>query len=361
MARLQRDLLRTGQHIPGITVPDEEDLACTARVTATSRLTLSELPPGDDLVSLEVARAMLLPLKAGKVPAIAVWAQADQPTEQEVQLRLCSRPGSYTPDVVVASQRVRLAAQRVAEPALAGGSGAAADAGGDVLVPGHAGEQVTVDFDTSIDEDQYAFVCFMANPEVRLRLSDRRVTGILSLSQQFNRAVAKASRQEAPEDSGIDSFEFWPAARRPGGKNVAVTIRPGLEGFAPGSVCRGPYRPGSSTNAWVADPNDASPALTLSWDQPQTISRIALHLDVDFDHPLESVLMGHPEYVVPFCVRRFRILDDQDGEVAACADNHQGIWSHDLEQPLRTTALKIEVEHPSADVPAALFGVRCYA
>ena len=32
--------------------------------------------------------------------------------------------------------------------------------------------------------------------------------------------------------------------------------------------------------------------------------------DTDFDHPMESVLMGHPERDMPFCIKRYRITAD---------------------------------------------------
>ncbi len=58
----------------------------------------------------------------------------------------------------------------------------------------------------------------MANPDVSVHLSDQRVTGVLAVTQKFNRAVAKSPRQEPPPGSGIDSFEFWIPQRRPGGQ-----------------------------------------------------------------------------------------------------------------------------------------------
>lgn len=58
------------------------------------------------------------------------------------------------------------------------------------------------------------------------RLSEQRLTGVLSVAQKFNRAVAKSPRQEPPPDSGIESFEFWLPERRPGGRNFAIRIDP---------------------------------------------------------------------------------------------------------------------------------------
>lgn len=34
-------------------------------------------------------------------------------------------------------------------------------------------------------------------------------------------------------------------------------------------------------------------------------------MDTDYDHSLESVQMGHPENVMPFCLRRYKLSDDK--------------------------------------------------
>jgi len=82
--------------------------------------------------------------------------------------------------------------------------------------------------------------------------------------------------------------------------------------------------------------------------------------DPDYDHPLESVLMGHPERRMPFCVERYRLLDEAGSVLAACTDNHQARNVIVLAKPVQTPELRIELTAPSANVAAALFEVRCY-
>ena len=83
--------------------------------------------------------------------------------------------------------------------------------------------------------------------------------------------------------------------------------------------------------------------------------------DPDYDHPMESVLMGHPERRMPFCVERYRVLDENGHVLAMCANNHQARNVLVLAQPVTTRALRIELTAPTPRVPAALFEVRCYA
>jgi hypothetical protein len=75
---------------------------------------------------------------------------------------------------------------------------------------------------------------------------------------------------------------------------------------------------------------------------------------------MESVLMGHPERIMPFCVREFRIYDDQNNLIWEELANHESIRTIRLSQVLHTRKLTFQFEHPAADIPAAVFAIRCY-
>ena len=121
-----------------------------------------------------------------------------------------------------------------------------------------------------------------------------------------------------------------------------------------------PGRPTTGVNAWVADPEDPRPTLSLHRDAPRAIREIVLTFDSDSDHAMETTLMGHPENVVPFMVTHWRILDGEGQCVAECEDNRQTINRVRLDEPLVTDRLHIKLLATEGDVPATLFGVRCY-
>jgi hypothetical protein len=106
---------------------------------------------------------------------------------------------------------------------------------------------------------------------------------------------------------------------------------------------------------------DASPSLKVVWDSPRTIAQVDLHFDPDFDHPMESVLMGQSERTIPFCVKHFRLLDDQGKVLAEQKDNHQGRVAVKLASPVQTSALTLELPESQGPVPRSLFQIRCYA
>lgn len=354
MAELQRRLLCAGQYIPGVALNDPEDLARQANITASSELKLAALNPSGETIPLTASWAMMLPVQAGQMPAVEFLIDAAEPTTLRAELRVSSKPDNHTPDVTLATEDVKVAA------------------GSRLKLP--------LRFAVKIDAPRYAFVCLMANPDVAVHLSDQRVTGVLAVTQKFNRAVAKSPRQEPPPGSGMDSFEFWIPQRRPAGKNLAVRIDPPLAVFGAANLANGFARPTNQPNAWVADFAHEQPVVTMSWEQPQTISRIELSFDADFDHPMESVLMGHPERVMPFCVRDVSVASgarvpvlagespasrgsrqDADQLLAELTCNHQSRRTIRFDRPLVTDSLRLRLVAPSIHVPAALFEVRCYS
>jgi hypothetical protein len=333
MKMLQQSLTRSGQYIPNIALKDTADLVQSASIHASSELSLAALPEEGFLKTLDPAVAQMLPLPAGVVPEFTVHANASTKTQLIVELQICSRINSFTPDVLLETKTIDLTEGR---------------------------NCIKIAFQATLDVAQYAFIIFRKNTDVQLQFSNKRITGILSVYNLVNKAVSNYGKQTPTEDIGIDAFEFWCPQRRPQGQNVAIKISSPLHSFGASNVANGIARPTSAPNAWVADPNDVQPQLTLQWSERKTIRRVILKFDTDFDHPMESVLMGHPENVMPFCVRNYELRDDRGRMVYSCRDNYQTMDTITFEQPLDTTKLTLHVEHPSKDVPAAVFEILCY-
>ena len=82
--------------------------------------------------------------------------------------------------------------------------------------------------------------------------------------------------------------------------------------------------------------------------------------DTDFDHAMETTLWGHPEDVMPFAVKHYR-LRDSDGELLAeVTDNHQTVNRIEFDEPIETDGLQIELVESHGDAPAALFALQVY-
>lgn len=373
MKELQKRLLRSGQYIPSVRREDPKDLAQQAIATSSSSLQRLKLHPQRSR-PLQCPRALLLPLAKGRVPEVEVRVRYRKDTKLVAELRTCSRKSSFTPDVLLKRVEVPLAATgkvllgSVCEGELKHATAAARSIKTDSssCENGYSAsdewveEDIRLDFDSKLENDCYGFVCFQANASIEVYESQQLVTGVTTVVNRRNNKVAKSNGQVPPCDSGIDSFDFWSAERRPNGRNLAISADLDYSTFAAKNVINGLARPTCRPNAWVASQDDPLPSLTLNWNKTQPIQTIEVVFDPDWDHPLENIVMQHPERVMPTVVRCFRVIGPDGDVLANYNDNHAAVVSIALARPIRTDRLTFELEHPSAQVPASLFEVRCY-
>lgn len=327
--KIQRALIATGQYIPQLKLNAFGGAAAKAEITATSELRLSELTKGDSFFKLDYPVAMLLPLK-NIVPHIQFIAKSDEDTTIDVQIRTSIKKINFTPDALLFQKTYNVA----------------------------KGEQtIDVDFDELGIEKGYYFICIMKNPTVQIAESNQLITGVMAVFNHQNPAVSNYGSQNPPEDIGVDSFEFWCPKRRPQGKNLAMKFEPAIEGFEVENLRNEIFRPLISNNAWVADLRDENPAITISWPKTEWISEIKLFFDTDADHAMENVQMGHYDSAMPFCVKEYKIMDDNGNVIYSTNTNHQTVNTIVFKESLKTKALTLRFKHPSELVPAALFGI----
>lgn len=333
ISRLQDSLNLIGQSIPGIPIRyDADDLLGGVTLSASSTWKLSSIPGDGPWMSLEKGIGQLLPMKKDTAYRFHVIIKSEGRGVVKAQLACSSKPANYSPDRIVES----------------------------LDIPVRPGEQVVdIAFSKAVDEDCYGFLLLRPNRAMSVRGSNARITGTVSVFNGENRAVSNYGFQDAAPETGIESFAFWCPRRRPGGHSIAMDIFPALEPFSVSYLHNGYTRPYLKSNAWVADPSDPNPTITLSWDTERKISVICLHFDTDFDHPMESSLFGHPEDVVPFVVREYRLFDEGGTLLAEVSDNHQTLNRIVLTKPLHTRGLRLELAHPSPGTPAAVFEIRC--
>lgn len=331
---LQRKLSRIGQYIPQIAINDAENLVTKATLSASSEYHFKGFPADGEMQVLDESVAQMIPLKSGDgLKGIKVQLSASEETSLEVELRISSKPFNHTPDIILESK----------------------------LFPLRSGnQQLELNFDAVVPYEQFAFLTFKKNPLVQLQYTKERLTGILSVYNTINEAVSNWGKQIPGSDIGIDEFEFWCPKRRPGGHNVAIQSEAPFHIFSAMNIVNGIDRPVQSPNAWVADINDETPTLTIRWDTKVSIGKLSLFFDTDYDHPMETVQMTHPENRMPFCVEKYRVYDGQNRLVYEQTDNHQSINELLFSEKLDTDELRIVLEHPSAFIPASLFAVKCY-
>ncbi len=329
---LRQELMQKGHYIPGM-IPQRSNLAHEAGLSASSEYKLTELTADGSWQKLEYSAAQLLPVSSGDQLKISFEVDAAQNTNLSLQLRVSAKPINYTPEIILESREISVNKGK---------------------------STLSVDFDHIISEDQYVFVCILKNELVSVQTSKMFLSGTMMLMNRYNKAVATSGVQLPPDGIGIDSFEFWLPSRRPAEQNLAFKLSAALNPYKVTNLINGFCRPTNTANVWIADLNDANPSVTLSWNRPVEIKRIVLFFDSDFDHPLESTLRVHPERIVPHTVRNYRIQDAEGNLIFKKIGNYQTINEISLENVLITDQIRIFIEHPSDQVPAALFEVQIF-
>lgn len=328
MQILQQKLNLEGQSIIDRPINHKSNLLSQAQISASGKFKLSLLPFDGEWYKLDFSAAQMLPLKPGEKYKIELLVNATKPTVLNTEIRHSSKARNYTPDIISSSQVFN-------------------------LIEGE--QKIVLEFINTAEIEQYTFVTFLKNEHVSIRMSEMRCTGILSVFNAFNYSVNNHGKQTPPEDSGIEAFEFWCPQRRPLGHNLGMKIDPVIDVFGIENILEGNTRPTVSPKAWVASPDDDNPTITIGWKDKYNISKISLYFDTDFDHPMESVQMGHPENIVPFCVRSYQIYDDSEQLIYECTDNYETINHITLLQPVSTSKLTVRMKHPSVSIAASLF------
>jgi len=330
--KLQTLLLESGHYIPKFKLQLDDAGLKEAELAVSSEYKFKSIPFDGPWKPLEFSMAQLLPVVESQKLSVRLMVRAQRETTLEVELRSSQRLGNFTLDKVEEQKRITV----------------------------KAGEQwVQIEFEFLSQASQYVALCLMQNDDVEVRCSSARITGILSVFNKFNKSVATSSTQSPPSGIGIDEFEFWVPERRPNGQNIGLELAEPLNVFFKENLLNGVFRPTVQPNAWVAALEDVQPQVLLNWSSVQSIKEVRLFFDTDYDHPMESTLMGHPESEIPFCVKSYRIKDQSGRLLYAEESNHQTINTISFEQAITTSSLIIELDHPSDSIPAALFGITC--
>jgi len=333
---LQRTLLRGGQHIRGLRHADPDDVALQASISASSEYVIREFPADGEWISLKQGSAQMLPLAAGPVPSATFRVRANKAVTLKTRFMTSADVHNYTPEQVLTESS-------------------------HVLQPGKE-QEITISCSSALKEAQYGYYVFLANADVEIRCTAQRVTGILTLfNHHAQGGVDQAGNTARTSDIGVDEFELWSPRRRPAGHNFALGLSAPIAPFSAQQIGNGIYRPTSTVNAWVADPTDLAPTLSMTWPTPQKITRVVIDLDPDWDHTMESVMLWHPDRAMPFTASDFQLETEAGAVLAKVTGNYLARCEVMLEKPVSLRCLVLRIQRMNGPCPAAVFGIGVYA
>jgi FAD dependent oxidoreductase len=317
---LQKALVYYGQHIPNVSF--ENTITGKATVSASSTLELENMDYECGYMALYNDKAVIIPIY-GMSPEISVKYRAHRDTTLITELRSSRKTENFSPEVLLESQAHDLL----------NGEG-----------------ELYINFEPSIDKG-YAFITFLKNENIELMMSSALISSILT--------VEKRGRQIPPEGYGVEEFDFWTPQRRPQYKNIALKFHEKVKSFSPENLKTTIFRPSVTSNCWIAGMDDKNPWLELKWSDIQKVNSVRLFFDVDYDHPMESSHREQPENVLPYCVREFKIKDQDGNLLCDVKNNYQALYELSFKEVRNISGLRFEFEKPADNVPVALFGIVC--
>ena len=334
MIELQQRLSLSGQSIPGVAIAQENNLAHKAKVSSSSVFNLEQdIDFNGSWYSLSEGFGQLIPLKEGFAPKVSILLDSETDTELVAELRVSEKKWNYTPEATI----------------------------GVLTIPVKEGKKsVELDFSSYAVESQYGFLILKNNKHVNVKTSTLSLSGITSVFNKENKAVSNSGRQIPPQNSGVDEFEFWTPNRRPASPILAMKIKGGVHKYSCENLLNGYVRPWLTTNAWVAGISDKAPNISFKWNGKEKVSGVILFFDPDYDDAMESLLIEHHNYRTQHCVNRFSVYDGNGSLIYECSNNYQARVEVPFDKAVFTDQIRIEMEHPDQDTPAALFEVYVY-
>ncbi|MGX1929332.1 FAD-dependent oxidoreductase [Flagellimonas sp. 2504JD4-2] len=334
ISQLQLALNRDGQSIPRLEIPDTLDLVQSATISSSSQLELGKIKSSDEWLPLMANTAKLLPLNGNKKYNFGVSLKASESTSITLKLKKSLESTHFTPNVEIASQEFTLS---------------------------KGVQNINFQIPETLDDDCYAYVCFMKNNKVEVQMSTELYSGTTTVFQKKNEAVSNNGNQSPPEGIGVDSFEFWTPERNHRG--IAMEITPAIPKYSSENIKSGNVRPtpDGRVNCWSAAMDDNHSKLVLNWDKKIKVQLLKLFFDSDYDNALESILMTHPKETIDFIVKDYRVFDDSGVLIFEKKDNHQAINEIELNDAIFTRELSFEFEKPQKEVPVTVFKISAFA
>jgi len=336
IAEIQQRLLANGCFLPNFGNADPDDLARSAKISASSEMAVEGATletqgfheglkiwkdqPQYNIEKLDVRRGQLIATGGGHIDSIELNLSNEEAAPEFLDVRL------YAVDHIWDYR---------AEP------GAPLDEGRLQISPGKnqwAKWSLNLDLPATIVPGKFLRVDLLANKNVSWHAAQKIIPGHMAM------------------------YSISPTRMRRfgNGHTLAYRISPPQKPFSPVQVISGVTRPHRTTNLWGSDPTQPLPQwLELAWEQPEIIREVVL---VFPGHLIREYHAYSPFYRDPQCPRDYHIeawSSEKWVTVMQVANNYQRLRRHVLAEPVRAERLRIVVSATNGDPSAFIYEVRC--
>jgi hypothetical protein len=353
---LQQVLLKQDHYIPHVANEDPNDLARTARVTASSEATLvfPEGTAGTGSEELSVPLAQLFPVSEPRVDRVELWLESGQHSPVRVKLGL--RPASTVWDFSAAEDVARAETE---------------------LAPQHRG-WVPFELNAAVELGRlyYAYVEPVRGVRWRIYTESHDIYSAFILNRGKGwwetlkdlvphptlvpvgtTAAKRMDLLRAKHFGGRRWNPLFPFGRVfP--RAFVFRVSPSSRPYGPANVVNGVARPEAWPNIWISDPQQAFPQwLELALPAPARFNTVYLTFDTNL-----NTFPEFPRSVAPECVKDYT-LDCRSGAgwrtLAEIQGNYHRRRIHRFD-PVESDRLRLTVNTTNGAPSARVYEVRIY-
>jgi hypothetical protein len=331
---IQQQLLRDGCFLPNYKNEDENDLARSAIISASSQALLFGAGPESKGAAaglsiwrdqpqyhrevLENRRGQLVAIGSSTIDTIEVFLNNTSDIEQTVtcQLRLADHIWDYRACEL----------EIIAESTLK-------------VPPGKHWIEWPVNIKDA-PAGRYIRIDLLPNPQLEWLIAGRIESGQLAVYQ------ISPDRMRRFGNGHTLSFKIYPAQPC----------------YAPQNITSGVTRPHRFTNLWKSDPNLPLPQwVALEWEYAKSVKTIELTFP---GHLLREYHAYDPFYRDPQCPKDYQILAlvaDRWEVIVDAKDNYHRHVKHSLKNIIIVNQLRVVISATNGDPSAQLYELRCYS
>ena len=313
LSELQQTLLRDDLFIPDLSNQDAQDLARTAKVTATSHARL-ELEPSGDEQPLNVERCLVFPVSEDRIDRVYLWLHSYVDANTELTIEFMPVSSIWSLNKRNGEEPIRVT--------------------------------------TAISALYKGWVEFELNAKVE-------PNRLYRINVPVIRGLCWSQAKPLPGIVAGWKRTHWKRWRH---EHTAYALRldPPSYPFKPENVANGYARPYRWTNIWISDPRKGFPqSITLDFGREVTFNTV--HLTFDTNLNMETTRIP-PSYVFPECIKDYsiKILDDESFKtIIEVHDNYKRRRIHKFES-VTTRRLCVEVYSTNGDPSARIYEIRVY-
>ena len=315
---LQQKLVRLDCFIPGIADCDEENLARSAQISASSIADVPPLTP-EKYVPLDKSRAQNVLVSPGDFSNIILPLENSSGEPQEVAMRIVKR--EFMDDLR---------------------EGESIQAAKAIVPPGR--DNTLFEFTPIVlEENTILGICLEPNEKVSWGFSEEEFIGTqagVKIDQVFTKPGSELYFHRI---RGTHCFDL----QRPN------------EIYTASQVSTGVSRPEKSSNMWISQAT-LPQEICLNWNETKTFNSIELTFDNDLDITREK---WAEQMCAPRLIRNYIIDTEINGEKHVLVSEQDNIYRkryHNLEQPLSTDNLRICIEATWGALEARVFEIKVF-